>query len=296
MSKAISEAEVVIDEEFKSLCPPLAKDELAKLRENIARHGCHSPLIVWEGTGLLLDGHNRYAICTELGIEFEIHAIPMDSREDACNYIIDNQLGRRNLNEEQASYLRGKRYHTEKRSRAGAPEGNTSKAGKTKHQWGQTVPIDSDSKTSEKIGKDLGLSGRTIRRDAQFATAVDEIAKNVGEEARQTILSGDAPVSKETVVAIAKLPAEEQAQALAAAPKSDPQPPIKGRKKQELSGPRIRSGDILLTAAKVRKLHQAIQELFDVLNKPSGVEVSTITAKFKAKELRDLWDSIAGEE
>jgi hypothetical protein len=46
---------------------------------------------------VLIDGHNRYEICTRLGIEFETVEIEFDSRDDAKIWIIENQFGRRNL-------------------------------------------------------------------------------------------------------------------------------------------------------------------------------------------------------
>ena len=45
------------------------------------------------------------------------------NQEAAINWIIDNQLGRRNLTETQRTYLIGKRYITEKKVE-GAPVGN----------------------------------------------------------------------------------------------------------------------------------------------------------------------------
>jgi hypothetical protein len=46
----------------------------------------------------ILDGHNRYEICTRLGIEFEIIEVEdCHDREIAIAWIVANQLGRRNL-------------------------------------------------------------------------------------------------------------------------------------------------------------------------------------------------------
>ena len=45
----------------------------------------------------LLDGHNRYEICTRLDLPFEIEEMQFDDRNSAMLWIIDNQNGRRNL-------------------------------------------------------------------------------------------------------------------------------------------------------------------------------------------------------
>lgn len=46
---------------------------------------------------ILIDGHNRYEICTRMGIEFDTVEMCFDSRDDAKIWIIKNQFGRRNL-------------------------------------------------------------------------------------------------------------------------------------------------------------------------------------------------------
>jgi len=85
-----------IDPEFKSLIPPLSADEREQLEQNILQaRKCHDAIILWDGT--LIDGHNRYEICVKHGIEFEVVSLPLPSREEAKLWILDNQLGRRNL-------------------------------------------------------------------------------------------------------------------------------------------------------------------------------------------------------
>jgi len=63
-------AEFRIDPEFKSLMPPLdalAKEELVR---SLQKEGCRDKLVVCklDDQYVLLDGHNRYEICKELGI------------------------------------------------------------------------------------------------------------------------------------------------------------------------------------------------------------------------------------
>jgi|688.fasta_scaffold136060_3 N6-adenosine-specific RNA methylase IME4 len=86
---------ITIDPEFKALIPPLAPEELAQLEANILQDGCRDPLVTWQGT--LIDGHNRHAICTKHGIEFETVAMEFADRSHVKEWIIRNQFGRRNL-------------------------------------------------------------------------------------------------------------------------------------------------------------------------------------------------------
>ena len=90
---------IVIDPEFHAAIPPLSSEELLQLEENIRRDGCLDALVVWpvHGQDILLDGHNRYEICTRLHLPFRTTRIAMATRDDALIWILQQQLGRRNL-------------------------------------------------------------------------------------------------------------------------------------------------------------------------------------------------------
>lgn len=88
---------LTIDSEFQSLIPPLADDERAELEASLQAEGCRDALTVWAGQGILVDGHNRYAICQAHGIPFEVKEREFEDRDAAKLWIIGNQLGRRNL-------------------------------------------------------------------------------------------------------------------------------------------------------------------------------------------------------
>lgn len=92
--------DIKIDAEFAALIPPLSAEERQQLEENIVEHGgARDPLVVWasKGTLTLLDGHNRYEICTRLDLPFDVHEMQFYSREAARIWIRNNQAGRRNL-------------------------------------------------------------------------------------------------------------------------------------------------------------------------------------------------------
>jgi hypothetical protein len=85
----------IIDNEFQGLIPPLSIEEYNLLEESIIKEGCRDPLVLWNG--ILIDGHNRYAICTKHNITFNVIERPFNSRNDVSIWIIQNQFGRRNL-------------------------------------------------------------------------------------------------------------------------------------------------------------------------------------------------------
>jgi hypothetical protein len=86
---------IKIDEGLKRLIPPLSGDELQQLEENLVADGCRDPLVLWGDT--LVDGHNRYEICTRLGIPFETVQMEFESEGHARIWMRNNQRGRRNL-------------------------------------------------------------------------------------------------------------------------------------------------------------------------------------------------------
>ena len=84
-----------IDPELEKIAPDLTESELNILIDGILEMGCISPLIVWGET--IVDGHNRYRICHENNIPFGIEQIEFADKTQAKLWIVENQLGRRNL-------------------------------------------------------------------------------------------------------------------------------------------------------------------------------------------------------
>lgn len=114
---------VVIDPEFAALIPALRDDERAALEASIVAEGCRDALVTWGG--VLLDGHNRHAICTEHGLPFRtVEAVGIDSREAAADWIDRNQIGRRNLAPDVAALIRGRIYNRTKKSHGSEPGTN----------------------------------------------------------------------------------------------------------------------------------------------------------------------------
>lgn len=68
-------------------------------------------------------------------------------------------------------------------------------------------------KTADVIGKEYGVTGTTVRNDAEFSKSIDKIANEIGENAKEAILSGRANdrKSKEQNVLLINTAAELQA-------------------------------------------------------------------------------------
>ena len=86
---------IKIDPEFQMLIAPISEDEYMILEKSILAEGCRDKLVLWGNT--LVDGHNRYEICQKNSISFETTQKSFANRTECKLWIIDNQLGRRNL-------------------------------------------------------------------------------------------------------------------------------------------------------------------------------------------------------
>lgn len=87
--------DLIIDNEFKNLIPLLDEKERLQLEENVLRDGIQDPLKTWNG--IIVDGHNRYALAQKHGLTFETIEMDFADRSEAKIWILKNQLGRRNL-------------------------------------------------------------------------------------------------------------------------------------------------------------------------------------------------------
>lgn len=172
-----------IDTELSGLIRSLQADEYEKLKESVLAEGIRDPLVVWRG--ILIDGHHRYKIAQEYGLEYRTVELDFPDREAVKEWMIKNQLGRRNLTPQEASYYRGKLYESMKRQ--GARTDITS--AQNEHKF----------TTAEVIAKEYGIGQATIRRDAEFSAAVDKVAQEIGEEAKHAILTGRANIPKKDV-------------------------------------------------------------------------------------------------
>ena len=106
---------IIIDEEFKLLLPKLDEVTYASLEENIIMYGVRDPLVVWNN--ILIDGYNRYKICTEHNVPFNTINMQFSSRDEVLHWIIENQIARRNLTSVELSHFRGLYFNAAKRIR-----------------------------------------------------------------------------------------------------------------------------------------------------------------------------------
>ena len=170
-----------IDPEFEALIPPLSDDELKYLETSILDEGCRDALVVWGD--ILVDGHHRYEICTRHDIEFKTIQKEFASREDAKRWIIENNLGRRNLTPfqkvELALRLEGI-YKEEAKARFG---------GRHKKLTQENFPELNEGQVRDKIGEIAGVSGKQVDK-------VKTILQNAPEEVIEKARNGEISIHK----------------------------------------------------------------------------------------------------
>lgn len=187
---------------------PLTSDEIAGLTEKILHEGFRDPIIIWQEEGCIIDGHHRYAICQAHAIPFTTHALSFPDLDAVKLWMITQQLSRRNVTPEYASFLRGKQYEVMKQA-VGRPE----------KEWAQSEHIfleeeqaedkgkgrQGKDRTAQVLGEQHHVSRETIKRDAKFAQAVDTITAAAGPDARTALLGRETRMNRQDVTKLASL-------------------------------------------------------------------------------------------
>jgi hypothetical protein len=189
--------EIVINKELQAFITPISEESYNQLERNIKEEGCLEALVVWEQKKnklTLIDGHNRFSICTRHDIPFRIRKMKFEDIDGVKNWMLDHQLGRRNLTPDQLSYFRGLKYERLKQKRGGYD-----KVLSKGH---------SGEKTTVKLSKIFDVSDRTILRDAEFAQGIELIAK-ANPRLKSNILAGATKVKKSDIRHLSKLPDTE---------------------------------------------------------------------------------------
>lgn len=148
-----------INEELKSFLDILSIEERKGLEEDLIRDGgARDPIVIWKETGEIVDGHNRYDICKLHGLPFQTIERSFNDIEAVKQWMLENQLHRRNLSPMRATYFLGLLYNKTKQDPTKARE---------ETQDGKT--------TAERIGEQFGVSERTVRRAGDAARGIDAI-------------------------------------------------------------------------------------------------------------------------
>lgn len=273
--------ELIIDPELNALLDNLSTMETQELELSIEAEGVREPIIVWKGHNVIVDGHNRYSIATTLDKPYKVIEREFPDKQAVINFMIRNQLGRRNLTPERRNYFIGVLYNETKGK---AAEGE---------------------RTSETIAKQFGVSEKTVRRDGDFAKGVDLLSRGVEEITedspelaklkeklnKKTILDGTSGLNSSDIQSVSSASSPKVAAKAAAAiiekkaatPKPAPKETPKAEPKQ--SGPTF---DIIMACPKVEI---AADETFTHdLKKPKIANDASIYLLMRQEEIECAFD------
>lgn len=184
-----------IDPELQSLLPPLSEGEYQQLEDNIVNNGYDKnfPIMVWKG--YIADGHNRYKICKDHNItDYTVTTLAYQTKEEVMEWMLDVQLGRRNLNKAQRVLAAEKfRQYYDKQARENMKEYG-SLGGKKYSPKEGVIQMDEPFLKDKKIDVQ-----KTLARKAGVGTGTYSRCKTVldsdHEELKQQMLSGEITIN-----------------------------------------------------------------------------------------------------
>ncbi|MCW4453783.1 hypothetical protein OK348_03095 [Flavobacterium sp. MXW15] len=200
--------DIVVNEELKAYIDPLTAEEHESLERSILAEGCRDALVLWGN--VLIDGHNRYGICSKHGIPFNtVQNTRFQSMEDVHLWMIEQHLGRRSVSDFQRGVLAlRKRAILEARHRAEQEqlrresEGEAPAAEAAAGDATDTPPWEPAPKLSK---ADLA---REAKLSASQVTMIEKIHRQAAPEVVEAVKAGEISISAAAVVA--SLPEEEQ--------------------------------------------------------------------------------------
>jgi hypothetical protein len=174
--------EIKSDNEFAELIPPMSDEEYALLEKDIVVTKCiRDPLVYWVEEGILIDGYHRFKICRENNIELKLHGKSFKNRDQVKEWIIRNQLGRRNLSD----YNRIRLADMLRSTIVEKAKEKQSMGGQDKVSQTFAEPVE----TNQEIANQAGVSRETVRK-------VQIIEKEATPEQKQQLRRKEKSINK----------------------------------------------------------------------------------------------------
>lgn len=192
-----------INPRFEKFSPKKKPDEIEELKNSLKKKGyVGSPILTWHG--FIVDGHNRYKMCQELGIEIDLekNVEELDLGDfaeeiDAMDWMLTHQLSSKNLSvgEKLAmteEFQEEVRLENEKKKL----EGN-SKGGKSNKEVSLQLECDlkndntsrSETWTDNQIAKKAGVGTGTVAR-------YNKVMNSNDDDLKEKVKTGQVSVNK----------------------------------------------------------------------------------------------------
>ena len=181
-------------------------DERDALERSLLAEGCRDALVLWGD--VLVDGHNRHALCMKHGIPFETRQnTRFKSMDDVHLWMIEQHLGRRSVSDFQRGVLALRKKEILQARTASAPAPDD-------------PPWDEDSGEPPPVAAapvPQALSRQALARAARISSntlgQIEKIQKAAAPELVRAVKDG--AISINAAAAVATLPPERQAAAVA---------------------------------------------------------------------------------
>jgi transcriptional regulator with XRE-family HTH domain len=216
---------ITIHEELRSFVDPLTEVEYAALERSLIAEGCRDALVLWND--ILIDGHNRYAICQKHGIPFRtVQNDSFASLEDVKLWMIDNHLARRSVSDFQRGLLaiRKKQIFAARKAQQAETQQPQAEAEDETPPWN----------TREEIARAARVSPNTISQ-------IERIERAAAPQLVEAIRAGT--ISINAAANVAQLPPEAQVAAVAGGRKELQQAARQVREQKAATRPRKESED-----------------------------------------------------
>jgi len=183
MSKTIS---VSISRTYKEIVPEMAKDEYERIHHSIEFNGYNKifPIIINEN-GIILDGHNRYKICKELGIKPNYVVKSFPNKLEEKRFVIEANFNRRQLTIPQRIRLGREWLEIESKINKLKQIEEGKKFGRG-HKKDKTLPANEgkdrhERESSARAAKRVGLSRTTFEKGVKVLEASEKHPRKFGK-------------------------------------------------------------------------------------------------------------------
>jgi hypothetical protein len=209
---------ITVNDTLLAYIDPLSPEEYNALERSILAEGCRDALVLWGD--VLVDGHNRYRICTKHGIPYTaVQNTAFSSFDDVYLWMIDQHLGRRSVSDYQRGVLALRKKdilagrELSAQNVAAAPEDSSPPWDEDGSTPAASPPVVSPTPatpqalpTREALAKSARLSNATLSQ-------IEKIQKTAAPELVAAVKSGT--ISINTAATVASLPETEQVAAAA---------------------------------------------------------------------------------
>ena len=194
---------ILVNDELLAYIDPLTPDEHDALERSLLAEGCRDALVLWGE--VLVDGHNRYGICTRHGIAFNtVQNTHFKSLDDVHLWMIEQHLGRRSVSDFQRGVLALRRRDILSARMPAPPDAAPATEPQSTSAPSPAAPEPMTSR--EAIAKAARISSNTVNQ-------IEKIQKSATPELVAAVKSGT--ISINAAATVASLPAEAQVAAVA---------------------------------------------------------------------------------